>query len=105
MICRNEPSSEDSKPATLQKMVEIPLKPRQPAQPPTDNAQKPEQPVHPSTDDATVTGKRKREGSNDGLESNSHDAKRLASASFPDSNGIEAIVLDDDEEGAITIDD
>ncbi|CAG8119959.1 unnamed protein product [Penicillium nalgiovense] len=88
---RNEPSSEDSKPATLQKMVELPLKPKQPA--------------HPSTDDATVTGKRKREGSNDEVEPSSHDAKRLASASVPDSNGIEAIVLDDDEEGAIMIDD
>ncbi|KAJ6183892.1 hypothetical protein N7519_005193 [Penicillium mononematosum] len=102
---RSEPSSEDSKPATLQKMVEIPLKPKQPAQPPTDDAQKPEQPAHPSTDDATVTGKRKREGSNDEVEPSSHDAKRLASATVPDSNGIEAIVLDDDEEGAIMIDD
>ncbi|KAJ5479853.1 Molybdenum cofactor biosynthesisMoeB [Penicillium desertorum] len=91
IMTRNEPSSEDSKPATLQKMVEIPLKP--------------EQPAHPSTDDATVTGKRKREGSNDEVEPSSHDAKRLASASIPDSNGIEAIVLDDDEEGAIVIDD
>jgi ubiquitin-like 1-activating enzyme E1 B len=86
-------------------MVEIPLKPKQPVQPPTDDAQKPEQPAHPSTDDATVTGKRKREGSNDEVEPSSHDAKRLASASIPDSNGIEAIVLDDDEEGAIMIDD
>lgn len=86
-------------------MVEIPLKPKQSAQPPTDDAQKPEQPAHPSTDDATVTGKRKREGSNDEVEPSSHDAKRLASASVPDSNGIEAIVLDDDEEGAIMIDD
>jgi ubiquitin-like 1-activating enzyme E1 B len=86
-------------------MVEIPLKPKQPAQPPTDDAQNPEQPAPPSTDDAAVTGKRKREGSDDDVEPNSHDAKRLASASVPDSNGIKAIVLDDEEEGAIMIDD
>jgi ubiquitin-like 1-activating enzyme E1 B len=72
-------------------MVEIPLKPKQPAP--------------PSTDDAAVTGKRKREGSDDEVEPDSHDAKRLASASVPDSNGIKAIVLDDEEEGAIMIDD
>ncbi|OQE44100.1 hypothetical protein PENCOP_c002G02760 [Penicillium coprophilum] len=93
IVARNEPSSEDSKPATLQKPVEIPLKPAKPAEPSHDA---------PATDDATVTGKRKREGSND---DSSHDAKRLASASIPDSNGIEAIVLDDDEGGAIMIDD
>ncbi|KAJ6118554.1 Molybdenum cofactor biosynthesis MoeB [Penicillium samsonianum] len=119
IIARNEPSSKDSKPATLQKMVEIPLKPKkpstddapkleQPEQPSTDGAPKPEQPEQPSTDDATVTGKRKREGSSD-VEPSSHDAKRLASASVPDSKGIEAIILDDDanddEGGAIMIDD
>ncbi|KAJ5356930.1 Molybdenum cofactor biosynthesis MoeB [Penicillium concentricum] len=93
IVARNEPSSKDSKPATLQKMVEIPLKPAKPAQPSPDL---------PATDDATVTGKRKREGSSD---DSSHDAKRLASASIPDSKGIEAIVLDDDEGGAIMIDD
>lgn len=99
MTCRNEPSSKDSKPATLQKLVEIPLKPEQ---------VKPEEPAQPSTDDPTVTGKRKREGSSDEVELSSHDAKRFASASVPDSNGIEAIVLDDandDEGGAIMIDD
>ncbi|KAJ5956331.1 hypothetical protein N7501_010610 [Penicillium viridicatum] len=100
IIERNEPSSKDSKPATLQKLVEIPLKPEQ---------VKPEQPTQPSTDDLTVTGKRKREGSSDEVELSSHDAKRLASASVPDSKGIEAIVLDDDanddEGGAIMIDD
>lgn len=100
-------------------MVEIPLKPKkpstddapkleQPEQPSTDGASKPEQPEQPSTDDATVTGKRKREGSSD-VEPSSHDAKRLASASVPDSKGIEAIILDDDanddEGGAIMIDD
>lgn len=56
-----------------------------------------------------MTGKRKREGSSDEVELSSHDAKRLASASVPDSNGVEAIVLDDyandDEGGAIMIDD
>lgn len=60
-----------------------------------------------ATDDANATGKRKRESSSDELELTSHDAKRLASTSIPDSNGIEAIVLDDDDddEGAILIDD
>jgi ubiquitin-like 1-activating enzyme E1 B len=80
----------------MQKMVEIPLKPVKPAQPSPDLL---------ANDDATVTGKRKREGSSDELELSSHDAKRLASASIPDPKSIEAIVLDDDEGGAITIDD
>ncbi|CAI7633852.1 unnamed protein product [Penicillium glandicola] len=100
IMARNEPSSEDSKPATLQKMVDIPLKPKQPAQPSPD--------LPATTDDATVTGKRKREGSSDEVELTSHDTKRLASASIPDSKGIQAIVLDDDandDEGAIMIDD
>ncbi|KGO76338.1 Molybdenum cofactor biosynthesis, MoeB [Penicillium italicum] len=100
IIARNEPSSKESKPATLQNMVEIPLKPEKPVQPSTDPT---------TTEDATVTGKRKREGSNDEEERSSHDVKRLASASVPDSKGIEAIVLDDDanddEGGAIMIDD
>ncbi|OQE00739.1 hypothetical protein PENVUL_c047G07261 [Penicillium vulpinum] len=97
VMARNEPNSDDSKPATLKKMVEIPPKPTKPAEP---------SPVLPATtDDATVSGKRKREGSSDELERASHDAKRLASASIPDSKGIEAIVLDDDEGGAIMIDD
>lgn len=96
-------------------MVEIPLKPEQPAQPSADllpttgDALQPEKPEQASTDDPTVTGKRKREGSSDEVELSSHDAKRLASASVPDSKGIEAIVLDDDanddEGGAIMIDD
>lgn len=81
-------------------MVEIPLKPEKPTQPSPDLT---------ITDDATVTGKRKREGSSDEVERSSHDVKRLASASVPDSKGIEAIVLDDDanddEGGAIMIDD
>ncbi|KOS41945.1 hypothetical protein ACN38_g7166 [Penicillium nordicum] len=105
IIARSEPSSKDSKPATLQKSVEIPLKPEQV----NPEQVQPEQPAQPSTDDPTVTGKRKREGSSDEVELSSHDAKRLASASVPDSNGIEAIVLDgdanDDEGGAIMIDD
>ncbi|KAJ5195841.1 Molybdenum cofactor biosynthesis MoeB [Penicillium cf. viridicatum] len=115
IIARNEPSSKDSKPATLQKMVEIPLKPEKPAQPSADllpttgDALQPEKPEQASTDDPTVTGKRKREGSSDEMELSSHDAKRLASASVPDSKGIEAIVLDDDanddEGGVIMIDD
>lgn len=80
-------------------MVEIPLKsvePVEPAQPSTDPT---------ATDDATVTGKRKRESSSDDVEQSSHDVKRVASASVPDSKGIEAIVLDDEEGGAIMIDD
>ncbi|KAJ5178550.1 Molybdenum cofactor biosynthesis MoeB [Penicillium coprophilum] len=96
LIRRKGPSPKDSKPATLQKPVEIPLKPAEPAEPVKPS------PDAPATDDVTVTGKRKREGSND---DSSHDAKRLASASIPDSKGIEAIVLDDDEGGAIMIDD
>ncbi|KAI2731904.1 hypothetical protein CBS147332_1043 [Penicillium roqueforti] len=98
VIARNEPSSKDSKPATLQKMVEIPLKPKQPVQPSSD--------LPTTAGDAVVTGKRKREGSSNEVELSSHDVKRLASVSAPDSNGIEAIVLEDDDEGgAIMIDD
>ncbi|CAG8903427.1 unnamed protein product [Penicillium egyptiacum] len=101
IMTRNGPSSKDSKPVTLHRMVEIPLKPKRLVQPSTDLAA--------TTDGATVTGKRKREGSNDEVELSSHDAKRLASASVPDSKGIEAIVLEDDangdEGGAIMIDD
>ncbi|KAI3279238.1 hypothetical protein DTO003C3_1940 [Penicillium roqueforti] len=98
VIARNEPSSKDSKPATLQKMVEIPLKPKQPVQPSSD--------LPTTAGDAIETGKRKREGSSDEVELSSHDVKRLASVSAPDSKGIEAIVLgDDDEGGAIMIDD
>ncbi|KXG52804.1 Molybdenum cofactor biosynthesis, MoeB [Penicillium griseofulvum] len=96
IVARDEPSSKESKPATMQKMVEIPLKPAKPAQPSPDLA---------ANGDATVIGKRKREGSSDELELSSHDAKRLASAPIPDPKSIEAIVLDDDEGGAITIDD
>ncbi|EKV15800.1 Ubiquitin-like activating enzyme (UbaB), putative [Penicillium digitatum] len=99
LMARIEPYSQNSKPATLQKMVEIPLKsvePVEPAQPSTDPT---------ATDDATVTGKRKRESSSDDVEQSSHDVKRVASASVPDSKGIEAIVLDDEEGGAIMIDD
>ncbi|CDM31363.1 hypothetical protein CBS147339_390 [Penicillium roqueforti] len=98
VIARNEPSSKDSKPATLQKMVEIPLKPKQPVQPSSD--------LPTTAGDAVETGKRKREGSSDEVELSSHDVKRLASVSAPDSKGIEAIVLEDDDEGgAIMIDD
>ncbi|KAF9253598.1 hypothetical protein DTO013E5_774 [Penicillium roqueforti] len=98
VIARNEPSSKDSKPATLQKMVEIPLKPKQPVQPSSD--------LPTTAGDAIETGKRKREGSSDEVELSSHDVKRLASVSAPDSKGIEAIVLEDDDEGgAIMIDD
>ncbi|KAJ5800405.1 uncharacterized protein N7518_002473 [Penicillium psychrosexuale] len=98
VIARNEPSSKDSKPATLQKMVEIPLKPKQPVQPSSD--------LPTTAGDAIVTGKRKREGSSDEVELSSHDVKRVASVSAPDSKGIEAIVLEDDDEGgAIMIDD
>ncbi|KAJ5423282.1 Molybdenum cofactor biosynthesis MoeB [Penicillium cf. griseofulvum] len=99
IVARDEPSSKESRPATLQKMIEIPLKPAKPAKPAQPS------PDLPANDDATVTGKRKREGSSDELEVSSHDAKRLASASSPDPKRIEAIVLDDDEGGAITIDD
>ena len=82
-------------------MVEIPLKPKKPVQPPND--------LLTTAGDTTVTGKRKREGSSDEVELSSHDVKRVANASVPDSNGVEAIVLDDDanddEGGAIMIDD
>lgn len=79
-------------------MVEIPLKPKQPVQPSSD--------LPTTAGDAVETGKRKREGSSDEVELSSHDVKRLASVSAPDSKGIEAIVLEDDDEGgAIMIDD
>ncbi|KAJ5783126.1 Molybdenum cofactor biosynthesis MoeB [Penicillium paradoxum] len=103
---RSGPSSPDSKPAKLCDMIEIPLKPKQPTKPspeptPVTNIATAEL----GTNDATETGKRKRADSTDELEKTSHNAKRLASAPIPDSNVVEAIVLDDDEEGAILIDD
>jgi hypothetical protein len=70
-------------------MVEIPLKPKKPT--PDATA---------ATNGAIGTGKRKREGSSPGLEpGGTHDTKRLASASVPDSSGNEATVIDDEEGG------
>jgi ubiquitin-like 1-activating enzyme E1 B len=95
---------EDTKPAKLQKMVEIPRKPKsQPlAQPSLDTAASANGETGPepaaSTDSEAVTGKRKREGSSD--LTNEHNAKRLANTSIN-----EPIVLDDDDEGAILIGD
>jgi hypothetical protein len=87
----------DSKPAKLQEMIDIPLQ----AEPQTA-AQRSSEPAA-STNGETVTGKRKREGSSD--LTNEHNSKRVASGFVPgvDSNG--PIVLDDDDEGAILIDD
>ena len=78
--------------------MEIPLKPKPPAQP------SPEPAV--ITDGLSVTGKRKREGEDGGDAElqNEHNAKRLASTSIPDTESNEPIVLDDDEDGAILID-
>ncbi|KAJ5559077.1 Molybdenum cofactor biosynthesis MoeB [Penicillium sp. DV-2018c] len=87
IIERREPSSANSKPAKLQSMVEIPLKPRKPT--PDATA---------VSDSAVGTGKRKRQGSSPGLEpGGTHDTKRLASASVPDSSGIDATVINDRE--------
>ncbi|KAJ5990208.1 hypothetical protein N7499_010735 [Penicillium canescens] len=87
----------DSKPAKLQEMIDIPLQ----AEPQTVAQRSSESAA--STNGETVTGKRKREGSSD--LTNEHNSKRVASGFVPgmDSNG--PIVLDDDEEGAILIDD
>ncbi|OQD90499.1 hypothetical protein PENANT_c001G02183 [Penicillium antarcticum] len=83
---------EDFKPAKLQKLIDIPLQPK-----PQLAAQPSPEPAA-STNGDSVTGKRKREGSSD--LTNEHNAKRIASTSVN-----EPIVLDDDDEGAITIDD
>lgn len=86
-------------------MVEIPKRPTQPSPEPEAIPGNTNGVTTEVTNDAVESGKRKRGDSCDELEQTSHDAKRLASAPVPDSKGVEAIVLDDEEEGAILIDD
>lgn len=83
----------DSKPVTLQEALEIPRKP------------KPAPAAEPAIEmnGTPITGKRKREGEELSL-TNGHVAKKIAGE--PKSNGDEpgVIVLDEDEGGAILID-
>lgn len=101
-------------------MVEIPLMPKPPVVPSPEMKQLS---INTSTvdgkpasdaaapDDELATGKRKREGEDEGGDrspggSNGHSAKRPASKPAVDADSSEPIVLDDDdEEGIIELDD
>ncbi|KAJ5770159.1 uncharacterized protein N7511_002210 [Penicillium nucicola] len=94
---------DNTKPAKLQKVIDIPLQPKPQKSNPEPEQSNPEpeqsspEPAA-STNGESVTGKRKREGS---IDLGQHNAKRIASTS-----ANEPIILDDDDdEGAIIIGD
>lgn len=92
---RSEAPTEGKKPVSLEKVIDIPLKPKTPA--PVS------EPVNITPATEAVTGKRKAEEA--GL-SNGHDrAKRVANGSATDGDGANPIVLDETDGGAILIDD
>lgn len=95
-ISRTEPSDEDSKPVALQRALEIPRKPKPAAAPEPD--------VALETNGTSVTGKRKREGEDESL-TNGHVAKKVVGEPTVNGGERDLIVLDEDEGGAILIDD
>ncbi|PKX95293.1 E1 ubiquitin-activating protein ubaB [Aspergillus novofumigatus IBT 16806] len=84
--------SEAEKPVYLEKMIDIPRKPKER-----------EPPVPEPVNGAAVTGKRKAEEA--GLTDGDERAKRIASASVAEGDGEHPIVLDEADGGAILIDD
>ncbi|KAJ5097975.1 ubiquitin-like activating enzyme [Penicillium argentinense] len=93
---RQEPASEDSKPVTLQGTLEIPRKPKK----------KNTEPVFEDASTANGTsglGKRKRDGE-DEVMTNGHVAKKVAGEQA-NGDSDDLIVLDEEDSGAILIDD
>lgn len=97
-IFRASSAAEDQKPITLEKTVDIPLKPKAPTPPPEDGPE-------PNASDKSATGKRKRESYEADLENGDVSAKRVHSAAANGDGNTEPIVLDEADGGAILIDD
>lgn len=94
-IHRTEPS-EDTKPVTLEEALNIPRKPKPTPAPPAEEV--------PTSNGTSVTGKRKREGE-DEVMTNGHVAKKVAGEPLLNGGGQDIIVLDEEDGGAILIDD
>ncbi|OJJ77507.1 hypothetical protein ASPBRDRAFT_190810 [Aspergillus brasiliensis CBS 101740] len=83
----------DEKPASLEKVPDIPRKPKAPA------------PTVPEPEPVNGAGKRKRDADEAGLSNGDNPAKRVAAMSISDGDGDNPIVLDEATGGAILIDD
>ncbi|RHZ60044.1 hypothetical protein CDV55_105789 [Aspergillus turcosus] len=92
LVSEKPEPSEAEKPVSLEKVIDIPRKPKAP-----------EPPVPEPVNGAAVTGKRKAEEA--GLTDGDERAKRIASASVAEGDGERPIVLDEADGGAILIDD
>lgn len=92
VIYSTEPSSEDSKPVTLQQALDIPRRPRKPAEYPSEDVA--------MTNGTSGPGKRKRD---DEEMTNGHVTKKLA-GDQPNGDGEDVIVLDEQDGGTILID-
>ncbi|OJJ44937.1 hypothetical protein ASPZODRAFT_160466 [Penicilliopsis zonata CBS 506.65] len=94
----DEPAAtEEKKPVTLERVMDIPRKPKAATPPPTEQ-------VNGTTAHEPVTGKRKREA--EGELSNGYErVKRVASVAVGSGDGADPIVLDEADGGAILIDD
>ncbi|THC98664.1 hypothetical protein EYZ11_001867 [Aspergillus tanneri] len=89
-----ESSPDEQRPVSLDKVPQIPLKPKAPA-PTTDE----------HTNGTLGLNKRKRDAEEAGLSNGNDRAKRMASVSVADGDGARPIVLDEAQGGAILIDD
>ncbi|PLB35626.1 E1 ubiquitin-activating protein ubaB [Aspergillus candidus] len=94
---KTDSPSDEQKPITLEKIPEIPRKPKTQAEPAPE--------VSEHTNGTSGPGKRKRNLEEAGLANGDDRAKRLASASVADGDGANPIVLDEAPGGAILIDD
>ncbi|EAW06727.1 E1 ubiquitin-activating protein ubaB [Aspergillus clavatus NRRL 1] len=88
------PATTEEKPVALEKIIEIPRKPKEP-----------EPPVSEPVNRTPVLTKRKRDAEEAGLTNGDERSKRLASASVAEGDGSNPIVLDEADGGAILIDD
>ncbi|KAF7594451.1 E1 ubiquitin-activating protein uba2 [Aspergillus hancockii] len=89
-----ESSAEEQKPITLEKVPQIPRKPKAPT--PAEGEQ---------LNGTSAPNSRKRDAEEAGLNNGENRAKRLASVSVANGDGSNPIVLDETQGGAILIDD